>query len=113
MIRQHRLVQFMGFVGLVSWLSSGCSGDEPPPPAPAADVAPSASAVSSAAGAATGESPRSAATTCADMQVRECRIELASQGAVHNCFVGLQLCKDAQWGPCQDADKREAQLSCH
>jgi hypothetical protein len=95
---------------MFSGLLAGCGEDEAPAPAPFAEAAP-ASAASSESGATTGDSHRTLASPCTDMQVRDCRVELGAQGAVRNCFVGLQLCRDGKWGPCQEPDEVEAQLS--
>ncbi|GEM_PF-2911024 len=113
MIRRLRLVQLMGWFGLLSWQPVGCSADPPPTPAPYDEPTPSISS-GSASETSTGTSSGGDARTvgpCTEMQVRECRIELGAQGAVRNCFVGLQLCRDGRWGPCQEPDALEAELT--
>lgn len=56
-------------------------------------VATPAAAASGEAGAAPG--------TCTTGDARECKVMLGQHGNVVNCFVGMQLCEDEAWGPCQ------------
>jgi hypothetical protein len=43
------------------------------------------------------------AGTCTSGDARECKVMLGQHGNVVNCFVGMQLCEDEAWGPCQSA----------
>jgi hypothetical protein len=43
--------------------------------------------------------------TCSAGMMRECKVLLGRQGSVENCFVGVQLCTDDAWGPCQSVDQ--------
>jgi hypothetical protein len=43
--------------------------------------------------------------TCASGDARECKVMLASHGDVANCFVGIQICENDAWGPCQSPAK--------
>jgi hypothetical protein len=99
----------MALVGLVTLAMVGCSGDEHPAPAPYEGSAAPATAASS-----TERTPGKTATTdtsCEDGQVRECHVVLGAQGSVQNCFVGLQLCTNGQWGDCVDPSELDAELS--
>ena len=112
MIQQLRLVQLMSVTGLVTLLLAGCSGDEAPSPEPFRNSEATTVASSSASGAATDDShpPMPSAPSCVNSQVRECHVVLGAQGAVQNCFVGLQLCTGGEWGPCLEPTKIESQL---
>jgi len=112
MIQQLRLVQLMGVTGLVALFLAGCSGDDAPSPAPYQTIEATTAASSSAiqAGSHDSQPSKPAAETCVDRHVRECHMTLGAQGAVQNCFVGLQLCADGQWGPCLEPSAIDAQL---
>jgi hypothetical protein len=112
MIQQLRLVQLMSVTGLVTLFLAGCSGNEDPSPAPYQNTGLTTAASSAAAQTGNDDSQPSkpAAATCVDRQVRECHVALGAQGAVQNCFVGLQLCADGQWGPCLEPSAIDAQL---
>ena len=80
----------------------GCGGADGEHPAPVSDeeqapllepapVAPREAGVS--------------ADACPSGVVRECKVLLSRQGSVENCFVGVQLCGDEAWGPCQSLDQ--------
>ncbi len=79
--------------------------DSAPPPAPASASSAVAGSLSNSAPVSNVEAP------CTDKQVRECRVELGRQGTISNCFVGLQLCADGAWGPCESAADIDAQLT--
>jgi hypothetical protein len=51
-----------------------------------------------------GEAGASGAA-CPSGVARECKVMLSRQGNVENCFVGVQLCSDEAWGPCQSPDE--------
>lgn len=55
-------------------------------------------------GAATSEAanPPPAAPDCVQGSLRTCRVALPTQGDVHNCFSGQQLCTGGVWSDCQD-----------
>jgi hypothetical protein len=112
MNQKLRLVQLMGVTALVTLLLAGCSGDESPTPAPYQNAEATLAANSSPAETGTdGLHPsKPAAASCVNDQVRECRVTLGAQGAVQNCFVGLQLCAGNQWGPCLEPGAIESQL---
>jgi hypothetical protein len=38
---------------------------------------------------------------CVPGTMRDCRVMLGEHERVVSCFVGVQLCLDGQWGPCQ------------
>ncbi len=40
----------------------------------------------------------------------ECKVNLPSQGGVTNCFVGVRICEDGQWGDCVSNDAAEELL---
>lgn len=81
----------------------GCGGADGEHPAPAAHddeqtrLLEPASELAGEAGAAAG--------TCPSGVMRECKVLLSRQGSVQNCFVGVQLCSDEAWGPCQSLDQ--------
>jgi hypothetical protein len=111
MIVSSRLAQLVLVVGLSAPVLGACAGGEDTPPlapAPSSSNSPLAgsSSTSSASSAGTPDT-----AVCTDKQVRECRVELSQQGAVKNCFVGLQLCTNGTWGRCLSADEVEAQLT--
>jgi len=112
MIQQLRLVQLMGATGLVALFLAGCSGEGAPSPAPYQNPESTTAASSSIVQTGTDDSQPSKPTTasCVDRQVRECHVTLGAQGAVQNCFVGLQLCADGKWGPCSEPSAIDAQL---
>ena len=58
-------------------------------------IAAPAAAVIAEGGAASG--------TCTTGDARECKVMLGQHGNVVNCFVGMQVCEDEAWGPCQSA----------
>ncbi len=105
MIRTFGKAMLAGALALAAPLFVACGSDEIPPPAPAPATANSALAGGAAV------ATNSGATPCTNQQVRECRVELAQQGAVQNCFVGLQLCTNGAWGPCLSSDEIESQLN--
>jgi hypothetical protein len=99
--RPQRLLTHTVFALLLGALW-GCGGADGEHPAPAydADQAPllePALEPSGEAGAPAG--------TCPSGVMRECKVLLSSQGSVKNCFVGVQLCSDEAWGPCQSLDQ--------
>ncbi len=102
-----RLAQLVLAVALAAPMLGACGSDEVPPPAPAPAVSNSSLTGASSASSAIGNS----VAPCVDKRVRECRIELGRQGAVQNCFVGLELCANGAWGPCLSSDEIEAQLN--
>jgi hypothetical protein len=111
MIQQLRFVQLMGVTGLFSLFIAGCGGDAAPLPGPYQKTEPTTAASSSLVK--TGDDdpqPSKPAASCVDGQVHECHVTLSAQGAVQNCFVGLQLCTDGQWGPCLEPNAINAQL---
>lgn len=112
MIQQVRLVQLMGVAGLFALFTAGCGGEAAPSPAPYQNAEPTTAASSSTVETGTDDSQSSKPTTasCVHGQVRECHVTLGAQGAVQNCFVGLQLCADGQWGPCLEPSAIDAQL---
>jgi hypothetical protein len=38
---------------------------------------------------------------CVPGAMRDCRINLGEREGVVTCFVGVHICLDGQWGPCQ------------
>lgn len=42
------------------------------------------------------------AIACVQGTLRDCTVQLPTQGAVHNCFSGKQLCSGGSWTNCQD-----------
>lgn len=40
--------------------------------------------------------------SCTTGDARECKVMLGLHGDVVNCFVGIQFCDNANWGPCRD-----------
>ena len=111
MIRTFAPIRLALVLALVAPLLGACGNDEsPPPPAPAhSDSALAGSSAPSADN--TPASPTASTDSCTDNQVRECRVELGQQGAVQNCFVGLELCTNGVWGTCLSAAEIEAQLN--
>jgi hypothetical protein len=67
--------------------SPAIAGDEP------VKIAAPAAVITGDGGAASG--------TCTTGDARECKVMLAQHGNVVNCFVGMQVCEDEAWGPCQ------------
>jgi len=112
MIQQLRFVQLMSVTGLVALFLAGCSSDEAPSPAPYqnSEAATVASSAASETAADSSQPANPAVSPCVDRQVRECHVTLGAQGAVQNCFVGLQLCLKGHWGTCEDPSEIEAQL---
>jgi len=47
--------------------------------------------------------PISATGSCTTGVVQECSVYYKS-GDIQNCFVGVQLCIDGEWGTCTDQD---------
>jgi hypothetical protein len=98
----HPLLTHTALAWLLGALS-GCGGAGSGHPAPAEYEAAQARLldpvpeVSGEAGAAAG--------MCPSGVVRECKVRLGRQGSVENCFVGVQLCTDEAWGPCQSPDQ--------
>jgi hypothetical protein len=45
---------------------------------------------------------KGAAAICAQGTLRACTVQLPSQGSVHQCFSGKQLCSAGAWTDCQD-----------
>lgn len=85
-------------VAMVAALS-GCGASDEEHPAPAGYEAGQAplEARPAVAGA--------AAEACAEGVARECKVTLGRQGSVQDCFVGVQLCVEGEWGPCQSPDQ--------
>jgi hypothetical protein len=49
------------------------------------------------------ESPDAAhPAACVEAVMRDCRVQLPSQGNAKNCFVGVQVCVQGHWSPCID-----------
>ena len=111
MIRHLRLVQLMPVVVLAVPLLTGCGNDEGPAPAPAPTTSATSLSESKATGGAGSAQVSPDDSKCTNLQVRECSVKLSAQGAVQNCFVGLQLCSDGVWGTCQEPDRIESQLN--
>jgi hypothetical protein len=42
------------------------------------------------------------ASVCVEGALRTCTVELPTQGSVHQCFSGKQLCTGGAWSDCQD-----------
>src|SRR5579864_867934 len=42
------------------------------------------------------------AIVCVQGTLRDCTVQLPTQGTVHNCFSGKQLCSGGAWTDCQD-----------
>lgn len=40
---------------------------------------------------------------CEDGDVRDCSVKLPTHDETENCFVGVQVCASADWGPCVEA----------
>ena len=102
LLRPHRLLAHTVFALAIGALW-GCGGADGEHPAPAeydaeqARLLEPAPELSGEAGAAPG--------TCPSGVMRECKVLLSRQGSVENCFVGVQLCTDDEWGPCQSLDQ--------
>jgi hypothetical protein len=97
----HRLFAHLVCVLLIGALwGCGAAGDEHPAPVEYDDEQ---AQLTEPAGAALAEAG-SAAGTCSPGVVRECRVMLSRQGDIENCFVGVQVCSDDAWGPCQNPD---------
>jgi hypothetical protein len=56
----------------------------------------------SRAAAATTSPARGSASVCVQGALQSCTVQLPSQGSVHQCFSGKQLCTGGVWGNCQD-----------
>jgi hypothetical protein len=102
MIRTFGKAKLAVALALAAPLFVACGSDEIPPPAP--------STANSALAGSTAVATNNGAAPCTNQQVRECRVQLPQQGAVQNCFVGLQLCTNGAWGPCLSADEIESQI---
>ena len=37
---------------------------------------------------------------CVEGSQRTCKVTLPSHGQINNCFVGVEICENGQWGPC-------------
>jgi hypothetical protein len=93
---------------LLMFAFCGCSGsgaDEPygPPPVGEEQIK---VAMPALAGAADAADAGAASGTCTTGDARECKVTLASHGNVANCFVGVQICDNDAWGPCESPPKR-------
>jgi hypothetical protein len=98
--RTDRLVTHLA-LAISLGASFGCSGADGEHPAPAGyDDARSQLAEPDAT-----LWSEDAAESCPSGVVRECKVMLSRQGNVQNCFVGVQLCRDEAWGPCQSPDE--------
>jgi hypothetical protein len=109
MDRHLRSAQVVSMVLPFVLVLGACNSEYDPVPAPE-PPATTSSQTAAVASANSGASKAGTNISCVDDQVRECRIDLAQQGTVHNCLAGLQLCKDGAWGPCLSNDELAAQL---
>lgn len=41
---------------------------------------------------------------CTEGAIRECSVKLPTHDDTSNCFVGVEVCADGEWGPCVEAD---------
>ena|SRR5215207_8733531 len=100
--RPHRLLTHMVFAWVLGalWGCGGADGEHPAPAEYDAEQAPLLDPTPELSGEAGAD-----AGTCASGVVRECKLLLSRQGSVVNCFVGVQLCSDDAWGPCQSLDQ--------
>jgi hypothetical protein len=82
---------------------SGCGGS-PQSLADGAGESPGQSLATPPSGAGTGTAAAAteAATVCVQGTLRGCLGQLPTQGTVHNCFAGKQLCSGGTWTACQD-----------
>jgi hypothetical protein len=100
---RHRLLTGAALAWCLAALS-GCSGAGGEHPAPAEvddDEQPSLNEPAPPLSGEAGGDPGA----CAPGVVRECKVLLSRQGSVDNCFVGVQVCSDEAWGPCQSVDQ--------
>ena len=42
--------------------------------------------------------------SCVEGAERKCSIQLGQHDGIVNCFVGVQVCLNKMWGPCEDPD---------
>ena len=42
---------------------------------------------------------------CVDGDVEDCKVDLPTHNGIAQCFVGVQICSDGEWGPCQSAEE--------
>jgi hypothetical protein len=99
--RTRHLFTHMVFATLLGALG-GCGAGDDEHPAPVDDDL-ARPHLAEPLPAALGEAGASGAG-CPPGVVRECKVMLNRQGNVVNCFVGVQLCSDEVWGPCQSLD---------
>lgn len=104
--RPARALLRSGTSALLALALYGCAGADEEHPAPPIEHDQEQERVKAAARthALLGEAGGSAGT-CPSGVVRECKVMLSRQGNVTNCFVGVQLCSDDEWGPCQRPDE--------
>lgn len=50
-------------------------------------------------------------SVCESGTVTECKVQLAPQGDVSNCFVGLQVCTNEVWSECLSESEAEERLA--
>jgi hypothetical protein len=94
----------MGSLAVLSvTILAGC-GTADPEHSPAAGAGEDPLRMLAPVSMAQGEAGASAGS-CPSGVVRECKTVLARHGDVANCFVGVQLCSDEAWGPCQSPDE--------
>jgi hypothetical protein len=74
----------------------GCGGDEAPPMAPL-EVPPSDAGRPLPLDATILEPVGS---SCVEAEMKRCVVKLPSQGTIHPCFVGVQICTDGKWSRC-------------
>lgn len=94
---RHCLWTMLGTLCLAALTAACGNEDDYPPPASSSD--------DRAANAA----PKS--ERCEEGQVRECTIDLGTNGGIHSCFTGLQHCGQDGWSACMDTEDMEEFLS--
>jgi hypothetical protein len=95
LVRLCRLLKHTSCIAMLGALGacSGAGDEEHPAPA-GYERDPAALEARPAAAAAAVEA-------CPEGTAQECKVMLGRQGDVVSCFVGVQLCLDGEWGPCQ------------
>lgn len=93
------------FLALLALTACGGSADQYSPAVADDEPVKAATPLPVAVGEAAVSEGGVAAGTCTTGDARECKVMLGRHGDVVNCFVGMQLCEDDAWGPCQSAPK--------